>query len=191
MAITDITTVLFLTADPSDAARLRLSEEQREIQEKIRLGNNRDSFLFEVRNSVRSGDFIQALHDTHPQILHFSGHGTPAGELCLENDSGKVHSVTPNALTDLFKLVADQVQCVILNACYSEIQATAIAKHVKYVIGMNKEIGDRAAIVFSVGFYRALAAGNSFTKAYQYGLVELKMLKIEEHNTPILLIQTR
>lgn len=46
---------------------------------------------------------------------------------------------------------------MLLNACYSEVQANAIAQHIDYVIGMNQAIGDRAALEFSVGFYDALA----------------------------------
>ena len=56
------------------------------------------------------------------------------------------------ALGSLFKLFKDRVECVVLNACYSEVQAKAIAKQIPYVIGMNKAIGDKAAIVFSDAF---------------------------------------
>jgi hypothetical protein len=34
------------------------------------------------------------------------------------------------------------------------VQAEAIVKHIPYVIGMSKAIGDKAAIEFAVGFYR-------------------------------------
>jgi hypothetical protein len=47
-----------------------------------------------------------------------------------------------------------------LNACYSEVQAKAIAQHINYVIGMNDQIEDKAAIEFVVGFYDALLAYN-------------------------------
>ncbi|GEM_PF-5898633 len=58
----------------------------------------------------------------------------------------------------MFKLFAAKgVECVLPNACYSEVQAKAISQHVNYVIGMNKTIGDKAAIAFSVAFYDALA----------------------------------
>ena len=91
--------------------------------------------------------------------MHFSGHGTNEGSLCFENEQGKSKFVEPNALAALFELVSKEVDCVLLNACYSEIQAKAIANHINYVIGMNKAIGDNAAISFAVGFYQALGAG--------------------------------
>jgi len=180
-------TILFLSSDPSDASRLRLGEEQREIHEKLRLANMRDNFAFEVRSSVRPGDLVQALHDVKPQLVHFSGHGAKSGEICLENDSGEIHPVTPEALASLFELVSENVSCVVLNACYSEHQARAISKHIEYVIGMNNSIGDQAAIAFATGFYRALGAGHEIEAAFKFGLVELRLLNISEFVTPELI----
>jgi len=44
----DKITILLITADPSDATRLRLGEELREIQQRLQLGRNRDCFLLDV-----------------------------------------------------------------------------------------------------------------------------------------------
>ena len=76
--------ILFLTADPTNASRLRLGEELREIQERLQLSKSRDQFTLHQRMSVRPMDISQALLDVNPQIVHFSGHGTSAGELCVE-----------------------------------------------------------------------------------------------------------
>ena len=70
------------------------------------------------------------------------------------NRAGKACSA--DTLAGFFELFADKLECVVLNACYSEIQAEVIAKHIPYVIGMKKAIGDTAAIEFSVAFYDAL-----------------------------------
>ncbi len=35
---------------------------------------------------------------------------------------------------------------MVLNACYSEVQAAEINKHINYVIGIKQEITDKAAI---------------------------------------------
>jgi hypothetical protein len=82
--------------------------------------------------------------------------------------------------------MAQHVKCVILNACYSEIQANAIADHIPYVIGMSQAIGDKAAIAFSTGFYKALGAGCTFKEAYRFGCLEIQLENIAEHLTPIL-----
>ena len=81
---TNIVSILFLAADPTDVSRLRLGEEFREIQEKLKLAKLRDLFRLELPQlSVRPSDITQALLDTQPQIVHFSGHGTSTGALLL------------------------------------------------------------------------------------------------------------
>jgi len=177
--------ILFLASDPTDSNRLRLGQELRDIREKLQLAKQRDTFSLESRESVRPRDISQAIFDIDPQIVHFSGHGTNSGELCFEDLSGKVQFVKPDALASLFELVDKQVKCVILNACYSAVQAEAIANHIPFVIGMNKAIGDEAAIAFAVGFYKALGAGRSFEEAYKFGCVELKLEGITEDLTPV------
>lgn len=179
--------ILFLAADPTDASRLRLGEEAREIQEKLRLAKLRDDFEFQQRTSVRPTDISQALLDTNPQIVHFSGHGTSAGAICVEDNARQIHPIQPDALAALFEQFKTQVDCVVMNACYSEIQARAISHHIRFVIGMNQAIGDRAAIAFSIGFYQAIGAGRSVEEAYKLGCVQIRLHNIPEHLTPVLI----
>jgi DNA-binding PadR family transcriptional regulator len=179
--------ILFLSADPTDASRLRLGEELREIQEKLQIAKLREKFSLDQRMSVRPADISQAMLDLKPKIVHFSGHGTSTGKLCFENEIGEIHPIEPEALAALFKQFADQVSCVLLNACYSEAQAKTISAHIDYVIGMNQEIGDKAAISFSVGFYQALGAGETIEKAFELGVVQVGLQDISEHLVPVLI----
>lgn len=179
--------LLFLAADPTNASRLRVGEELREIQEKLQLAQLREQFELHQRMSVRPADISQALLDVQPQIVHFSGHGTSAGALCFENQIGEIQFIQPEALAALFEQFASQVECVVLNACYSEIQANAIAKHIGFVIGMNKAIGDKAAIAFAIGFYQGLGAGRSIEEAYKLGCVQIGLQGIPESLTPVLI----
>ena len=71
--------------------------------------------------SVRPADISQALLDVQPRIVHFSGHGMAEGALCFEDQAGEIHSVQPDFLAALFGQFSDQINCVILNACFSEI----------------------------------------------------------------------
>jgi hypothetical protein len=179
---TAIFSVLFLASDPTDASRLRVGEEFREIDERLKQAKRRDYFkLAQPQLSLRTRDLTGALLDEQPKIVHFSGHGTSEGALCFEDKIGQMQLVHPEALGALFELFANQVECVVLNACYSETQANAIAKHIEYVIGMNQEIGDKAAIAFSTGFYQALGSGRTIEEAYKFGCVQIQLQGIPEH----------
>jgi hypothetical protein len=181
--------ILFLAADPTDASRLRLGEEFREIYEKLKLAQLRNRFTLEIPQlSVRPADISQALLDMQPQIVHFSGHGASTGALCFENQSGQIQLIQPDALAALFEQFANQVSCVLLNACHTETQARAIGKHIKYVIGMNQAIGDKASIAFAIGFYQALGAGRTIKDAYKLGCIQIRLQGIsDDHLIPVLI----
>ncbi len=179
--------ILFLAADPTNASRLRISEELREIQEKLQLAKLRERFDLHQRMAVRPADISQALLDVKPRIVHFSGHGMASGVLCFESQVGEIHPVPPDALAALFEQFANRVHCVVLNACYAETQAKAIAQHVDCVIGMNQAISDRAAIAYAVGFYQALGAGRTIEDAHKLGCVQIRLQGIPEHLTPVLI----
>ncbi len=179
--------ILLLAADPSDLARLRLAAEFREIQEKLRLAAYRDRFPLHQRMALRPADLSQALLDLQPEIVHFSGHGNGAEGLYLEDDRGQGKLVTGEALGALFRTFADRTRAVILNACFTEPQAEAIAEHIDFVIGTRREIGDDTAIAFSLGFYQALGAGRSIEDAFNLGRTQIQLQGLGEHLVPILL----
>ena len=179
-------TILILTANPKTTTSLRLDEEVREIDAGLQRAKKRAEFNLEQRWAVRVRDVSQALLDFEPQIVPFSGHGSRDDGLALEDQTGNVQLVDAVALAELFKLFTPHIECVLLNACYSEAQADAIVRHIPYVIGMTKEIGDQASIEFAVGFYTALGAGKSIDFSYQFGCSAIQLAGIPEHLTPVL-----
>jgi hypothetical protein len=181
---TDQQTILFLAASPRNINRLRLDQELRDVSARLR--RNPNSLNLEYRLAVRPCDIQSAMLDVNPQIVHFSGHGRDEG-LIFEDDFGNAKLVEGTALAGLFKLFGDQLRCVVLNSCYSEVQAKAIAQHIPYVIGMSQAIGDKAAIAFAVGFYDALRRDCPIKLAYELGCNAIRMEGIAENLTPILL----
>ncbi len=183
-AETPVKTILVLSANPKGTSPLRLSEEIREIEQGLQRAKQRNSFAFKSGQAVRDFDIHRSILDHDPQIIHFSGHGTGEQGLVFEDNIGQQKLVDAEGLAGLFELFAPQVECVVLNACYSEIQAKAIAQHIDYVIGMSKEIGDAAAIKFAVGFYDALGAGRDVEFSHKLGCRVIRMAGISEDLTP-------
>ena len=186
----DTQTILFLAANPKDTGRLRLDQELRDIAEGLQRAQKRDQFNLEQRLAVRPRDIQRAMLDVGPQIIHFSGHGAGEQGLVFEDEIGNAKLVDGAALAGLFALFADQITCVVLNGCYSEVQAKAIGQYIPYVIGMNQAIGDKAAIAFAVGFYDALGAGRPIEFAYKLGCAAIRLEGIAENLTPVLLKQS-
>lgn len=178
--------ILILSANPKNTAKLRLDEEVREIQAGLERAKIRDQFEMITKWAVRPEDLRRALLDHQPEIVHFSGHGEGEKGLVLEDDNGQLQLVSTESLGRLFRLFQNTVECVLLNACYSEAQAEAIHQHINYVVGMNQAVGDRAAIKFAVGFYDALGAGRSYDDAYEFGRSAIDLENIPEYATPVL-----
>ncbi|GAB1540743.1 hypothetical protein NUACC21_34120 [Scytonema sp. NUACC21] len=182
-----VKTILILAANPRNSVPLRLDEEVREIDAGLTRSKNRDQFILEQKWATRPRDVQRAMLDISPQIVHFSGHGVGDDGLALEDETGQAKLVSTEALAGLFELFASQVECVLLNACYSEVQARAIAQYIPYVIGMSQAVGDSAAREFAVGFYDALGAGKSIEVAYKFGCSSIRMAGIAEALTPVLI----
>ncbi len=183
--------ILILSANPKDTSKLRLDEEVRNIQAALKRAKNREQFEIVTEWAVRVEDLRRALLDHQPTIVHFSGHGSGTTGLVLENNSGQMQLVSSESLARLFKLFQKKIESVLLNACYSEVQANAIYQHIDCVIGMNRSIGDVAAIEFAVGFYDALGAGNSYDDCFEVGCASIDLEGIPEAETPVLKFRPR
>ncbi|MEG4404124.1 nSTAND1 domain-containing NTPase [Microcoleus sp. MON2_D5] len=180
-----VKTILILAANPKNTAPLRLEREIREIDEGLRRANKRELYKLEQKLAVRSRDFYRAILDYQPNIVHFCGHGAGEDGIVLEDDTGKMELVQTNALADMFKPFAKKgVDCVVLNACYSEVQAEAISQYVNDVVGMKRAVGDRAAVAFAVAFYDAIAAGWEVEEACELG--RSQMMSFGENEIPVL-----
>ncbi|MBD2080630.1 AAA-like domain-containing protein [Leptolyngbya sp. FACHB-17] len=182
---TDATRILILAANPTTTTSLRLEEEVREVEDVLKSAKYRDRFELTKKSAVRTRDMLQAMIEVKPNIVHFSGHGAGTEGLVLEDDAGQPKTVRTDTLAKLFKL-QEQVTCVVLNACYSEVQANEIVQHIPHVIGMNQAIGDDAAREFAIGFYSALGAGEAIEAAFGYGCCNIGLEGIPEELTPIL-----
>lgn len=163
--------ILILEANPHKD--LDLNKEIRDLQNVIQHSREREEFKINIGLSVRSTNLQQLMLHYEPNIVHFCGHGTGQDGLVF-NDK----KIGTDALSNLFELCQKHLQCLVLNACYTEAQADEIAKHIKYVIGMNQAIRDNAAIAFAIGFYGTIRYGLSL----RYGeyLNKIKARQTEE-----------
>ncbi len=180
---------LFLASNPKGTTHLELDREIREITEKIRAAEYRDSIDLISAWAVRPDDLLQLLNQHRPQIVHFSGHGIDSGEIILTDSRGEPKPVNPAAIKALFLALKGDTRVVILNACYSKTQAEAITQVIDCAIGMNDAIGDEAAIAFAASFYRAIGFGLSIKQAFDQGIVVLLLEGIPEESKPELLVK--
>ncbi|MEM6261475.1 MAG: CHAT domain-containing protein, partial [Bacteroidota bacterium] len=196
--------------------QLRLGEELRDVREGLLRSRHRDKFDLESRSAVRVADFYRAMLDESPNIVHFSGHGetTSAGStdvsgtraltwkhkgkvvremvsgIVMEDPNGSMKLVPHEALGELFEeLNRDRlvVQCVLLNACHSAVQAEVIKAHVPYLIGMNQAVPDRTAIAFATAFYDGLGSGKDIPTAFRLARTYIRLEGLPGSDIPVLM----
>lgn len=178
-------TILFLASNAIEDTPLKLDKEAREIQEKIRKSEHRDSIIFETRWAVRTSDILQAINETNPTIIHFSGHGTQNGELILFNNVDENYKiVTKEAIAATISTLSDSVRLVVFNACFSGVQAENIVQHVDAAIGMDSSISDEAAILFASQLYSSIGFGRSVDTSFKQAIASLLLEGIKESDTP-------
>jgi len=177
--------ILFLSANPSNTARLKIDEEVRKIKNNLKMADCRDNLKLTQEWAITAETIMQAILDETPQIVHFSGHGTQEG-IIISDEIGNSNIINDQAISYLFEIFKESVYCVILNSCYSENQAKEIKKHIPFVIGMRSAITDESAISFSSGFYKAIGAGKDIPFAYKLGIAAIKLEGYKNHNIPIL-----
>ena len=143
----------------------------------------------EVRaaDAVRLDDLQTALLRHRPAVVHFSGHGHPVEGIQVVDNFGRSRSVPPEALTELFRILGDGLDCVVLNACYSETQAKAIAAYVPCVVGMRREVLDKTALTFAAGFYQGIAHGRSVQVSFDLARNGLGLRRAPDSDVPRLI----
>jgi tetratricopeptide (TPR) repeat protein len=182
-------TILFLAANPKKTEPTNLKREVEAVKKGLaRLQPQRhEQFVFKQEWAKTPEEVQHALLEHKPHVVHFSEYGAGQAGIILENEAGEEQIVSGDTLAHFFEPFPD-IECVIFNARFGTLQAAHIVKHIHFVISMNQPINLKAAILFSIGFYDALAAGKSIINAFRMGRVRIKvaMPKESEHLKPVL-----
>ena len=182
------TTILFLSANPQ-RTRSKFDKECADIQSSIKIAQLREPIELKQQWAVTPDILMQSLLDEQPELVHFAGHGCADG-IWLQDEAGRAHLATTEALSSLFKVFNKTIRCVILNGCFTEPQAESISAHIPYVVGIKSRIKDSVATAFCSGFYKGIGAGFSVPDAFDLGLAAIK-LKVTQGDDSLVLFTPR
>jgi len=170
--------ILFLSANPWTTSRILVDEEAREIFERIQEGPYRDRFELHKHAATRPIDLQKLLLMHRPHIVHFSGHGNKEQKIILGGSPGRGKTIDRQGLVEVLALYNHHLRLVLLNACFTKVQARSIAEVIDYSVGTSKGIGDKAGVAFAGAFYRALGFGKSIREAFDSAKAELVLRKM-------------
>jgi esterase/lipase superfamily enzyme len=176
--------VLLLAANPKGTDPLKLQEEADLIRASLRENRSGREYVVQIQQATRVEELSRYLLEYQPIIVHFAGHGSSTGEIILENNQNQMQQVTPEALANLFATLEQQIECVVLNNCFSLEMADALVKHVRCTIGMSGKIDDRSAVTFSGAFYRGLSFGQGYYRSFEQGRAQIQLLQLPNADIP-------
>ena len=176
--------VLVLAANPFRTASLDLEAEAELIRQRLGEGEAGRRLRVHAERAVRPDDLSRLLLQYNPFILHFSGHGSPDGDLIFEGPGGTPQPVPQEALARLIAAVRGELECVVLNACFTLDRAEPLAASVRCVIGMSRAFDDASAQRFAAGFYRGIAFGKDYLSAFELGRAEIGALRLPDEEVP-------
>ena len=180
--------VLFFASNPAETPAIDLETELSTIRTSLAAGPDQERWM--VRDGGSLSDFASAVLTHRPEIVHIGAHGSPDGNLVVEADDGLRH-MSIAAIANVLTASALRVRAIVLNACYSHEQAVKLAPYADFVIGMSREIGDRAALRFAEAFYRALAFDREIRDAFLLALADLDLHALPDIVVPRIIEGTR
>lgn len=167
-------TVLFVASSPEDQDQLRIDKEMREIQQRVRMADHRESLHFDFAVAAQPSDLLQRLNEAKPDVVHFSGHSGHAG-LAMEDADGMTRTLTPQELATLLSVSSRRIRLAVFNSCESADHASSAVKHIDAAIGMDQPINDAAAKTFAAQLYSAIAFGLPLQKAFDQACLQVQL----------------
>jgi len=195
--------ILFVSANP--VRDLSLDDEYRAIEQAIQSSPYSESIELKAKLACRISDFMNALNQEQPDILHFAGHGAgerglvfanPHSETKLTINEGEeneehigVDLVSAENLHSIFKTADSNLKLVFLNACLSLTQAEEIAREIDFVIGMSDFIIDGTATILARQFYNSFASNKGIQDSFEQALTLVKIQRPDENETPTIVLK--
>lgn len=165
------TKILFLASNPIGTPDFKLEKEYLEIR-KI-FNSKRGTFEVTEVFDTTLDDLFEATQREKPQILHISAPSTEE-VLDLHREDNTRNCVPYEFLASAFIMFKNYTNCVFINSWCSAIFLKKVSKKLGYCIGFNGIAYDETAIIFSSGFYTALAQGKNIEEAFMVGADLLK-----------------
>ena len=188
-------TILFMAANPAGTDARALAEQARAIQAELERAGHRDRFAFETRWAAQPLDLLREMVKLKPTVVHFcGGRGVecpgagPTTGVYFQGTDGRAQLVSGEALARAFDSVGS-VKLVVLDACYSEHYADAVAAHIDCVVGMVGGTVDQAATSFAIGLYGGIGEGESVAAAFKQGCAAIGMTGAGDPGQPQLRVR--
>lgn len=166
--LVDKKVILILEANPRHTKHLGSREEINAIRNRLHSRRLEDQFDLQIYAGATRQDFLTAIGDYKPTIVHFIGHGAE-NLLYIEDECGQVASFSHDDLVEVLKMYSDFIECVIFNACHTHRHAQVVAEFIPAVVGTCDSVNTQIATLYATYFYQGFFDTQCFTEADKLG----------------------
>ena len=168
------TKILFVGSQPKDL-NLDFQIEKEYLEMRKVFNNIRERFeVIETFNTTLDMLF-ETVRKEKPTILHIAAPATNE-IIAFHRTNNNHHHVSYEFLASAFISFQPDTKCVFINTWCSTIFLKKISTFLGCAIGCKNVVMDNDSIIFSSGFYAALAQGKDYKQAFNFG----KELLLEE-----------
>lgn len=174
---------LVVYSSPGSLNRLRIDKEHRAIEE-VLARHRLPSTIIRRIHAATLLDVGKALREQDYEVVFFSCHGGSNG-LYLEGSSA--YSETSwRLLSGTLKEGAPNLSVVVLNACHSASGQDALHTAATFLIVMNGNADDAAAIAFSEHFFDEFYRSNAVEHAFRQAASAIDQMGLGDKINPVL-----
>lgn len=190
--------ILVVISVPRGQPKLKGAKEWKKMAEKFSPG--RDVEFTVVERPATLSRVIDELGKREYHVFHFIGHGlfnqnTGRGELFFEDVNGACEPVDSDRMGQIMRNHAS-LRLAVLNSCeggraslkdvFGGVAQRLVQQGLPAAIGMQYEVPDQAAILFSESFYQKIAAGRPLEGALSYARLQMAAVDGMEWAIPVL-----
>ena len=165
--------LLFLGAEPDDLTRTQGVEVVTAIQEQLR--PVAATYDLRVQHCVKPDDFLKAVTEFKPDILHMHLHGSLRRLLGFEDAQRETRAISHDLFVRALKGAKFEPTVIVMTSCHTALMAPELEAIGECVITMKGELQVETAIAHAKAFYQALAAGRSVDKAAEDASVAIEL----------------
>ncbi len=168
---------MYVANNPEGARTLEIDREVNDLQDRLDGGAGADPIVFRVYPYLEPGQLAETVRRFQPDVLHFAAHGHDGCLVFAHPVNGHIE-VDGIRLAALLGPPATRPKLIVVNACSSDVLATAlaVAQGADFVIGTDASITNVGAREMAAALYQRLAGAATIGDAFEAAAAQLAVI---------------
>ena len=181
--------ILFLPANVIDGVHIYMDAEVNTLTNNLSYLPLHGKVTLRRRWATQLSDIVTAVEEIEPDIVHFAGRCTDAGELVLRDEQGNPRLVKAHEAAGAIAFVCPKTRLCFFNARFYGEDVKKVVAVMDMVVGMRKKVSEQALISFTGSIYAAAGFGRDLGSALNIAKAALELHYKAEAGAPIIYLK--